>query len=207
MEIFQTIWTSLTTENELLSKIILIPEIFFETFINMLLFTSILNISANKKQKVQYIIIYATISNIANIFIPNPYRSFINLLFIYICIKLLFKTNITKTILSTIIPILCAVLGESIILKLYMYLLNVNITSLTSIPICRLISALSVQLFIFLVYAVIKYFKVQISILESMSQKSKTIFSFNLVIAIFAISIQFLITGFYLNKLPIYCNI
>lgn len=204
MEIFQTIWTALTTENELLSRIILIPETYIETFVAMLLFTTLLNITTNKRQTLIYVFTYATLICISNIFIPNPYKSFINLTMIIIFIKYFFRTNVIKTILSAVIPILFAVLGESIILKFYMYLLNVDISSLTSIPIYRLISALSVQLFILLIYIIIKYFKVQISILETMSKKSKTIFFFNFIIAILAISIQFLITGFYLDKLPIY---
>lgn len=204
MEIFQTIWTALTTENELLARAIFIPITFLETYIGMLVFTLLLNMKANKLNKLKYILSVSIIGTLFNLLIPNPYRSFINLGLILTCINLFFKVNIFKSILGTIIPILFAVLGESIILKLYMYLFNIDITSLTAIPIYRLVSALCVQLFIFLVYLLIKYFKVQISLLENMARKSKIIFLFNLILAIFAISIQFFITGFYLNRLPIY---
>ena len=87
MELFQTIWTALTTENEMLSKIILIPEAFLENFISMLLFTSLLKITATKKQKIYYVLILSILGNIANIFIPNPIRSFVNVALIFICIK------------------------------------------------------------------------------------------------------------------------
>ena len=51
MEIFQTIWTALTTPNELLAKIMLIPLAFLEAFVSMLFFTTVLNIQTSKKQK------------------------------------------------------------------------------------------------------------------------------------------------------------
>ena len=204
MELFQTIWTALTTENEVLAKIILIPEIFLENFISMLLFTTLLNISADKKHKTNYILIVSVFGNIFNIFIPNPIKSFVNLGLILICIKILFKTNIIKSILGTILPIFITVLCESLIAKLFLSLFNFNVASLVSIPIYRLLITLSIQLSVFLAYLLIRYSKVQISLLENMNKKSKLIILMNLVIAVLAIAIQFLITGFYLNKLPIY---
>ena len=54
MEIFQTIWTALSTPNEELIQIFSIPLIFIEVTVAMLLFTTILNISSAKKQKMIY---------------------------------------------------------------------------------------------------------------------------------------------------------
>lgn len=51
MEIFQTIWTALTTPNEILTKIMLIPLAFLEAFVSMLFFTTVLNIQTSKKTK------------------------------------------------------------------------------------------------------------------------------------------------------------
>lgn len=44
MEILQTIWNVLTTENEMLTKIICAPLTFIEIYISMLLFTYTLSI-------------------------------------------------------------------------------------------------------------------------------------------------------------------
>lgn len=204
MEIFQTIWTALTTENELLTKIILIPESFLESFVNMLLFTTLLNIPSNRKQKMYYVIFLSVLGNIANLFIPNPIKSFINIALIFICIKVFFKTNIIKTILGLLIPIFLAIISESLIAKLSSVCFGINVNSLTSIPIFRFIITISVQVIMFTIYLLIKYFKVQISFLENMSNKSKAIFLLNFILAIIALTMQFMITGFYLDKLPIY---
>ena len=59
MEIFKTIWTALTTENELLSMLLLIPDTFIEILVNMLLFTTLLNIHAEKKVKIKYVLTYS----------------------------------------------------------------------------------------------------------------------------------------------------
>lgn len=204
MEIFQTIWAALTNENELLSRIVFIPITFLENLLNMLIFTTLLNITTTIKSKIKYVLIVSILGTTFNILIPNPYRSFINLALMLICTKVFFNTKIIKTILAVIIPVLVTVLCESIIAKISFMILHIDVSSLSIIPIYRLIIALIVQLFVFIVYLLIKYSKVQISLLESMSKKSKAMLLLNLIFAILAFSFQFLITGFYLDKLPIY---
>lgn len=204
MKILQTIWTAITTENELLSTLLLLPETYLENFINVLIFSTLLGINSNKKTKTLYIIIISTLSNLVNLFIPNPFRSFINLALMLIFIKIIFKTNTIKTILAVISPILVTVLCESIIVKLSMYYFKFDVTTIAAIPLYRLILALGIQLFAFIIYLLIKYFKIQVSIFENISKRTKILTVVNLVFAIFSLSIQFFITGFYLNKLPLY---
>ena len=50
MEILQTIWNALTSENEILLNIVSIPMIFLEIGVAFLLFTQLLNITYTKKQ-------------------------------------------------------------------------------------------------------------------------------------------------------------
>lgn len=204
MEIFQTILTSLTTENELLTKIILIPETFLENFVSMLLFTALLNIKSNKQSKLNYVLTVSILGNITNLFIPNPFKSLINMISILVFIIIYFKTNILKAILSLILPTVFAILCESLMVKLSASFFRFNIQSITTIPLYRLIYVLCIQFLIFIVFLFIKYSRIQISLLENMPKKSKTIFLLNFILAIIALAIQFLITGFYLNRLPVY---
>ena len=204
MEIFQTIWNALTTENELLAKFIIIPLTFLEIFVGMLLFTTLLNLSTTKKNKSKYVLIVSTTISIFDFIIPNPYRSIINLLLMIICSKLLFKINIPKAILSIIIPLIFSVLCESIITKVFSSIIDFNSLTLVTVPIYRFSVILSMQLLALIFYFLIKYSKVQISLLENMPKKSKVIVILNLIFAIIAIVVQFFITGFYLNRLPVY---
>lgn len=204
MEIFQTIWTALTNENELLSRIVFIPITFLETYINMLLFTTLLKINASKSNKLKYFLFVSIFGTTFNILIPNPYRSFINLALMLICTKVFFNTKVIKTILAVIVPILVTVLCESIMTKILSSIIDFNSLAFISVPIYRLSMGLCIQFLAFIIYMFIKYSKLQISIWDSISIKSKHIILLNLLLAITSIIIQFLITGFYLDKLPIY---
>lgn len=51
MEILNNLWLAVSTPNEGLINILLIPAAFIENTLIMILFLSILNIKSNKKQK------------------------------------------------------------------------------------------------------------------------------------------------------------
>lgn len=204
MQIFQTIWTALTTENELLTNIIILPINFIESTINTLIFTTLLNIDVSKKQKIRYIIFISILLYISGIFIPNPYKSIINLFMIVLSIHFILDVSILKSILCTLVSIFTSVLCESLITKILSDILHFDILSFLYVPIFRLFIGLMIQLFVFIVYIIIKYSKFQIAILENMKRKVKIVIIINYIFAFLAMAVQFFITGFYLNKLPIY---
>lgn len=204
MEIFQTIWTALTTENELLANLIVLPVNLLESIVNTLIFTTVLNINISKKQRLKYIFIITSMLYLTSIFIPNPYKSFINLFLIIISIHLILNISIPKSLLCVLISTIFSILSESIIIKLSMIYFNLDATKIASIPIGKFTFSLFIQISTFLIYLLLKYSKFQISILETMSKRSKFIFIINFLFAILAITTQFFITGFYLDKLPIY---
>ncbi len=204
MQIFQIIWTALTTENELLSNIIILPINFIESTINTLIFTTLLNIDVSKKQKIRYIIFISILLYISGIFIPNPYKSIINLFIIVLSIHFILDVSILKSILCTLVSIFTSVLCESLITKILSDILHFDILSFLYVPIFRLFIGLMIQLFVFIVYIIIKYSKFQIAILENMKRKVKIVIIINYIFAFLAMAVQFFITGFYLNKLPIY---
>lgn len=76
MEFFNTIIQILTTPNEGVANIICAPLIIIEAIVTMLLFTTIFNISATKKQKIVYVCISASLCLLSRFIIPNPYRNF-----------------------------------------------------------------------------------------------------------------------------------
>lgn len=204
MEIFQTIWTALTTENELLTNIIVLPIGFIESFINVLLFTTLLNLNIDKKDKTRYIIFISLFVYLSNIFIPNPFKFFVNLIVIILSIHFILHVSFLKSLICLIIPTLLAIISESLLIRLCMHFFNYDITTFTTYPLYRFLISLSIQILVFLIYLIIKYFKIQFSILENMQKKNRTIFIANFSIAIITIAIQFFIAGFYIEKLPVY---
>lgn len=204
MEIFQTIWTALTTENELLANLIVLPVNLLESIINTLIFTTVLNINISKKQRLKYIFIITSMLYLTSFFIPNPYKFFVNLIVIILSIHFILHVSFLKSIICLIIPTLLAIISESLLIKLCMHFFNYDITTLTTYPLYRFLISLSIQILVFLIYLIIKYFKIQFSILENMQNKNKTIFIANFSIAIVTIAVQFFIAGFYIEKLPVY---
>ena len=202
MEIFQTIWTALTTPNETLSTILLFPIYFIDIWVNMLLFTTIFDIKATKKSKIIYILSMGIIAFLSRTFIPEPYGIFINMIMVILLVKFILKASWLKSLLSEF-----SIIALRSILELFMlqfYLSNFNITKeiLMSVPFYRIIYVLSIYLCIYIIYRIIKFFKFHFN-LENMTKKSKILFIVNTLLGIIAIGTQFYLISFYSDKMPI----
>ena len=206
MEIFQTIWTAMTTQSELASTIIFFPMYFIDTFVNMLLFTTILNITASKKSKTIYVLSMGSIAFLSRTFIPDPFGTFLNLIIGIILIKFLLKASFLKSLISEFIPIVFSSILELFMLKFYQTALNISYDSVMNIPIYRLIFTLSIYLSVYLIYRLIKYFKFHIS-LDNMTFKNRALFITNTILGILAICTQLALITFYSDKMPIYITI
>ena len=79
MEILNTIWTALTTENELLTNFVIIPLYFIEAYVSMQLFSVVLNINATKKQKQIYILVVGCLAILIKLFFTIPYSTYLNI--------------------------------------------------------------------------------------------------------------------------------
>lgn len=76
MEFFNSIIEILTTPNEEVTNIICAPLVIVEAIVSMLLFTTILNITSTKKQKVLYVSVVSVLGIFSRLAIPDPYRNF-----------------------------------------------------------------------------------------------------------------------------------
>lgn len=204
MEILQTIWNSLTTENAKLTTILILPLHFIEAYISMLLFTTLLNITATKKQKILYIIIASIFSIFSRLFIPGPYNSYINLIFILLSVIFIFKTNIFKGIICLLFPIFTTALFESILAKIYLLIFNKDYILGLNIPLNRIVITSIVYFMMFLLYILIKYLKVNISKIDIKNKKTKILLIVNTIFAIILLATQIYVTYFYSSVLPIY---
>lgn len=200
MEILQTIWTALTTENEVLSNILIYCLGFLEAFITMLIFTSLFNMDTTKYSKVLYAIVFTAFSILTSIFIPNPYNTFVNIFICPILIMLFFRTRIFTAILAEIVSYIIFVLLGAIIHNLFILIFNVTTDTLMLIPIYRTISSLCIYLSAYIVYRLIRHFKISIYSL-SLIRDNKTLL-INFVIGILAIAVQSYISFFYSDSLP-----
>ena len=202
MEILQTVWTALTTLNDILLKILSFPIYFIDATVNMLLFTTILNIKCTKRTKIIYVLSWGIIGYLIRNFIPDPYGSFTNLITGFILIKFLLKASWLKALIAEFIVVTITGIFELFMFRFYLVVFNIPYELITTAPFYRLISTLSIYLCIYLLYRIIRYCKFHID-LEHMTKKNKILFFINTILGILAIGSQIYIMAFYSDKMPI----
>lgn len=203
MEILQTIWNSLMTENELLIKLSSIPMTFIEVIVSTFLFTTILNIKSTKKQKYLYVLIFSFIAISSILFIPTPFNTFINLISCPILVYFIFKTNIIKSILAEIIPYIFFVIISSLLITFCVRITNLPSHYFLQIPLYKMCFSLTMYIITFILYLICNKFNINITLLDKMRKKNKLITFINFIIGIVAIALQSYIVTIYINKLPI----
>lgn len=202
MEILQTIWNSLTTENEMLINIILIPFTLIEAIVCMLLFTTILNISSTTKQKILYVSILSLASNIIKFFTPTPINVILNLLLIPFLIIVIFKTRLLKALVAEIIPYIFIAIIELFLSKPLVNINNITMHELQVIPIYRLTFVLFGYLFMFAIYLIIRNSNLRLTDLSKIHKKDKTFLLLTFSLGLVVVFLQTYLTNFYNENLP-----
>lgn len=202
MEIFQTVWTALTTPNETLIKILFFPFSFLDCIVNMLLFTTILNIKTTRKTSFIYVITWSIAGTLIRSLIPDPYGSFANLITGFILIKFLLKASWLKALISEFIVVSITSIFELFTFRFYLIVFHIPYEFMTTVPFYRLISILTIYICIYLLYKIIKYCKFHIN-LEHMTKQNKILFFTTTAFGILTIGSQIYIMAFYSDKMPI----
>lgn len=202
MEILQTIWTALTTENEILTKIFASFLMFIELYVSMLLFITILKIPANKKQKILYVLLLSLIGILNLWIIPTPYNTFINLIACPILVHFIFKTNLLKSILAEIIPYIVFVLLGSILVNIYTILSGIPTNSFVIVPIHKFLFSILMYSCAYFIYLFFKKHNININVVEKFGDASSRILLLNFSIGIVAVCIQSYLARFYNDYLP-----
>lgn len=208
MEIFQSIWTALTTPNEFLTNILSIPLAFLDAFISMLFFTSILNIKTTRKQQLKYVLILGLLTNLINFIVPYPFIVFlIDTILWPVLVIYILKTSIFTGILLEGITLLLSLCLESFITKFLYIVFKIDSVDIIRIPLLRCSLALLIYIIILCITYIIKHFKLNIKIFEGLSKKSKKLLAINAALLILIIASQFYLILFYNASLPIYITL
>ena len=204
MELLNNIWNALTTPNETLISIILIPSAIIEGFLTLIIFTNILNLETNKKQAIIYVIISSLITLISTYLLPSPLNTFINYISLFIIITLIFKTNVLQSFLAFIIPTIIFALVGTLIMNPYFTLFDITYDQSETIPIYRILYLLLVYFIVFCITQLLKLRKYKIEIFDyGIDKKSKKVLFINLTIGLITLLIQLIITIYYTDTLPI----
>ena len=202
MELFNNIWTLLTTPNELNTKIITFPCNFIEAYIMITLFLSILNIQASKKNKFLFVLILTLLSTIIDILIPDPINSLINNLLSFALIIILFKVTLFKTLIGLVSSVAIFSIISSLIATPYISLLNITLEALFTTPIYDIGFLLCVYVTNFLLILILKFRTIELDTLEDIDTKNKKIIFTNFIFGIFALIVQGCIIFYFIDKLP-----
>ncbi len=208
MEIFQTIWTALTTQNEFLTDILAVPLGFLDAFISMLFFTTALDIQTAVNKKANYVLILGLCTNIINFTIPNPFIVFVlNTILWPVLVIFILKASILKGVLSEVLTLTLSLCLELFITKFLYIAFKIDSEDIVTIPLLRCCLALLIYGIIFGITIIIKHFKLNINIFEGISKKSKILLICNAVLLILIIISQFYLIAFYNVSLPLYANL
>lgn len=199
MEIFQAVLTALTTQNEIALAIVGFLSCFIDAFVNMLLFTTILNIEATKKSKILYVITFSIVGFLIRTFIPNPYCTFCNILLAILLIKFVLKTTWLKSLLGEFITITVSSILELFMFRFFQCVFHFSQDEMMYIPIYRVLSTFIIYFCVYLLYRIIRYCKFHIT-LENMTKKNRILFIANTLLGILAIGVQFYLIVFYSDK-------
>ena len=207
MNTLQTIWSALTTPDEMLTKILFIPLTFLDAYIGMLFFTTLLNIETTNKNKILYVAIYGTISNIILFLIPASYKIFINMIIWPIAVFIILKTTVLKSILSEVITLITTSILESLFASVFLFLFSITSQSILITPIYRLTIALFIYGFMYVLTRIIKYFKVNIQIFDNLNLRTKILLILNTLLLLLVLGLQFYLIVFYSNNMPLHITI
>ena len=202
MEILNNIWVALSTPNPELLNILYIPLSVIENFLIFLIFVSILKISYSKKQLFTYLLTMSIIVFLNLLFVPAPIKNFLNYFFMIILIYLIFRQSLLKSILVTVFSTLLFALVGTLITNPYLQILNISTTELSEIPIYKLSYLIITYIFIILIIIVLKLRNIKINLLDLLDNKNKRLILFNLLLGLFTLSIQLIITIYYTDTLP-----
>lgn len=203
MEILNNIWTAMSTPNECLLNILLIPAGFIENFIIMSLFISMFNINASRKQKFAYVFTISIIGFFNMYILPDPFNLFLNHIMMIVIAYIVFKLSISKSIASIIISAVIFNIVGALILNPYITVLNISSEQLTTIPMYRILYILLMYSLVSLIIIILKNKNLRITFLDNIDKKTKYMLFSTLILGIITIIVQSIIAIYYIDKLPI----
>ena len=203
MEILNNISAYLNTPNDIAINIILVICTFFENYLILLLFASILNVYLKKEKVLLYILVTSIFSLITMFLIPTPFNVFINYFMAILLQFTIFKQPFLKSLVSTVLSLVIFNLIGILILNPFITLFNINTDQLNSIPIYRIYYLLTIYLITTILILILKNKNLKFYFSESIDKKNKIIIITNLFLGIFALILQSITLFYYVDTLPI----
>ena len=203
MEVLNNIWLAISTPNEGLLNSLSIPLTILEALVTTYLLICIINVYSTNKQKAIFVIIFALTSSISMYILPNPINIFFNYLILYILMYTIFKISLLKSLFALVLSIIVFALVGTLILNPYLTILDITSSQLNNVLIYKFGYLFIMYFLIISIAIIIKNRKIGLTLLEDIDKKNKYIILGNLVLGLFTLAVQLIITIYYTDKLPI----
>ena len=207
MEILQTIWSALTTENEFIMKLISIPFTFIELAITILLSDILLNLNISKKNIIIYILSSSLVSILSSFLLSDTLKVIINIIYTPLFAVFVLKINFFKGLLIEFLPIVFMLISETIFFNFANIVFGITSDKFSFIPLYRIIIAIVNYTFLLIICLLAKKFKINIKIFGTFSKKTAIVLTINFIIGLVAVITQIYLVTFYLKILPLFISI
>ena len=202
MEFLNNIWIALSTPNESLVNILVLPFGIIENLLTMYFFITIFEIQSSSKQKFYYITFMTMVGFFSSFSIFAPYNIFFNYIMVITLATLIFKISILKSILACISSGLLFAIVGLLISNPFLNILNITSNMLVSIPMYKLTYSVFLYIIIFGIFFLLKTNKIVINLLDEIDYKNKLIISFNIIIGFITLITQSILIFYYIDFLP-----
>ncbi len=205
MEILQTIWNVLITENEWTTNIIVSPLVLIESYLYFQIFTKILKIKYSKHQLIIYVFLLSVLGTLSVFIIPYPYYTYFNILLCPILGIVILDLSILQTILSQLtIYIISLVIGTPLII-IFSLIFSINSSQVSNVPIYKFLFSILFYTLLFILNQILEKRQMNTWItIKKFKISNRQLLIFNFVLGSLAIGIQLYTEFFYINILPVY---
>lgn len=165
---------------------------------------------ASSNQKFLCAFFMVIIGKITSTLLPQPFSLILNYCSLAILITLIFKINILKSLTTLTLTIFIFGLVNTLIQKPYLSILDISLETFMDTPKYRITYLIISYSFFGLFILVLKRFnniKLKINTLDSLDNKTVIILATNLLLGVFLLFMQFVITAYYIDIVSVYINL
>ena len=183
---------------------------FVEAYLVLTVLLLIFDMDASSNQKFLCAFFMVIIGKITSTLLPQPFSLILNYCSLAILITLIFKINILKSLTTLTLTVFIFGLVNTLIQKPYLTILDISLDTFMDTPKYRITYLIISYSFFGLFILVFKRFnniKLKINTLDSLDNKTVIILATNLLLAVFLLFMQFVITAYYIDIVSVYINL
>lgn len=205
MKIIQMLWSTLMSENMILTTIFSTMFTGIEIYLFYLIISVLLDTTLSYKKQILFIFLLVVIGVFTSLFIPYPFHSFINLFFSVILSIIIFKSSLVKIIVSTFCFYALMFFTNIVWATFYGLLFKFPSSMLNQVLLYKIIFATSVYISLYIFYKLCKKYSLNFNFLTKL--KNYKMLLFNLFLGLLTIIAQFMIAFLYFDYIPILITI